>query len=106
MYEANLFDFLRTYAPCTFPKFVGHINRIFISALLSMQVRDHSQTTSLEEVLKSNINLQNAYASNLSHTEKVTRWIELQRSINKMFDSKTAVGECIFLLPSFVDLLT
>ncbi|CAK9322867.1 unnamed protein product [Citrullus colocynthis] len=55
-------------------------------------VMEHPQTVLLNKVLQSNISLGNAHANKSEHTKIVRLWMDLQQSINILFDSKTAVG--------------
>lgn len=52
---------------------------------------EHPQTVLLSKILQSNISLGDAHI-NKEHSKVVRRWMELQQSINLLFDSKTAKG--------------
>ena len=54
---------------------------------------EHPQTVLLGKVLQSNIALGNAYVNNSEHSKIVSRWMDLQQSVNILFDSKHAMGE-------------
>eukprot|EP00257_Ricinus_communis_P020216 XP_015579396.1 DNA-directed RNA polymerase I subunit 1 [Ricinus communis] len=54
-------------------------------------VMEHPQTVLLSKVLQSNISLGDAHI-NKEHSKIVRRWLDLQQSINTLFDSKTAKG--------------
>lgn len=56
------------------------------------QVMEHPQTVLLGKVLQANIALGNAHANNLGRSTIINRWMDLQLSINVMFDAKTAAG--------------
>ncbi|GAB2269507.1 hypothetical protein Dimus_004424 [Dionaea muscipula] len=54
---------------------------------------EHAQTSALGQVVEANIYLGNAYENqDAKHSDIVTRWFVLQRSINTLFDSRTAMG--------------
>ncbi|KAL6987100.1 DNA-directed RNA polymerase [Sarracenia purpurea var. burkii] len=55
-------------------------------------VMEHPQTILLGKVLQSNIALGNAYVNNSERPKIVSRWMDLQQSVNILFDSKTAMG--------------
>ncbi|GLT39726.1 hypothetical protein SLA2020_139020 [Shorea laevis] len=56
-------------------------------------VMEHPQTVLLNKVLQSNIALGNANTSKSNQSRTiVSRWMELQQSINVLFDTKTATG--------------
>lgn len=56
-------------------------------------VMEHPQTVLLSKIVQSNISLGNAYTSDSSQPRiKVSRWMDLQQSINVLFDAKTASG--------------
>lgn len=61
---------------------------------------EHPHTNLLGKVLQSNIALANAHANNSERLRIVTRWMDLQQSINALFDSKTASSEPISLILS------
>ncbi|XP_062117647.1 DNA-directed RNA polymerase I subunit 1 [Humulus lupulus] len=56
-------------------------------------VMEHPQTVLLSRVLQANIDLGNAHVNKLEYSKIVRRWMDLQQSINVMFDSKTAAGK-------------
>ncbi|KAM6592751.1 hypothetical protein CsatA_000454 [Cannabis sativa] len=56
-------------------------------------VMEHPQTVLLSKVLQANIDLGNAHINKLEYSKIVRRWMDLQQSINLMFDSKTAAGK-------------
>lgn len=60
---------------------------------------EHPQTVLLSKVLQANISLGNAYTDNLHRSRVVVGlWMDLQQSINLLFDSKTAMSEYSFFL--------
>lgn len=66
---------------------------------------EHPQTVLLNKVLQSNISLGNAHVNNLEYSKIVRQWMDLQQSINVLFDSKTATGEYKLMLSSLIGLL-
>jgi len=67
---------------------------------------EHPQTVLLNKVLQSNISLGNAHVNNLEYSKIVRQWMDLQQSINVLFDSKTATGEYKLMLSSLIGLLS
>lgn len=53
-------------------------------------VMEHPHTLLLGKVLQANIDLGNAHMNNSERSRIITRWMDLQQSINVLFDSKTA----------------
>lgn len=53
---------------------------------------EHPQTVGLNKVLESNIALGNARTNQLEKSKIVSRWMDLQESVNVLFDSKTSSG--------------
>ncbi|KFK35011.1 hypothetical protein AALP_AA5G222600 [Arabis alpina] len=53
-------------------------------------VMEHPQTLGLNKVLQSNIALGNARTNKLDQSKIISRWMNLQESVNVLFDSKTA----------------
>lgn len=56
-------------------------------------VMEHPQTVLLGKVLQSNISLGNARANNVDQSKIVSRWMDLQQSINILYDGKSAAGQ-------------
>ncbi|XP_039013500.1 DNA-directed RNA polymerase I subunit 1-like [Hibiscus syriacus] len=57
-------------------------------------VMEHPQTVLLSKVLQANISLGNAYNNNLQSSKVIIRlWMDLQQSVNLLFDSKTAMSQ-------------
>ncbi|XP_024027231.1 DNA-directed RNA polymerase I subunit 1 [Morus notabilis] len=56
-------------------------------------VMEHPHTVLLNKVLQANIELGNAHVNKLEYTKIVRRWMDLQQSVNVMFDSKTSTGQ-------------
>ncbi|PIN16683.1 DNA-directed RNA polymerase [Handroanthus impetiginosus] len=56
-------------------------------------VMEHPQTVLLGKVLQSNIALGNAHVNNAERSKIISRWMDLQQSINVLFDSKTAASQ-------------
>lgn len=62
---------------------------------------EHPHTLLLGKVLQANIALGNAHTNNSERSKIISRWMDLQQSINVLFDSKTANSESISLIFSF-----
>ncbi|KAK8562107.1 hypothetical protein V6N13_148766 [Hibiscus sabdariffa] len=57
-------------------------------------VMEHPQTVLLSKVLQANISLGNAYNNDLQSSKVIIRlWMDLQQSVNLLFDSKTAMSQ-------------
>ncbi|CAL1353335.1 unnamed protein product [Linum trigynum] len=54
-------------------------------------VMDHPRTVLLGKVLHANLNLANVHA-NKESTKVIRRWLELQQSVNVLYDNKTGAG--------------
>ncbi|XP_028798542.1 DNA-directed RNA polymerase I subunit 1 [Neltuma alba] len=54
---------------------------------------EHPQTVLLTKVLQSNISLGNAYLNNLDYPMIIRRWMDLQQSVNMLFDNRTMSGQ-------------
>ncbi|KAA8549764.1 hypothetical protein F0562_001218 [Nyssa sinensis] len=65
----------------------------FICDIQHVSVMEHPQTILLGKVLQSNVALGNAHVNNSERSRIVNRWMDLQQSINVLFDSKTAMGQ-------------
>ncbi|KAL1813569.1 hypothetical protein ACET3Z_023634 [Daucus carota] len=61
-------------------------------AVTADSVMEHPQTGHIIKVLNANIALCNARANNSEPSFIVRRWLDLQQSINLMFDSKTSMS--------------
>lgn len=57
---------------------------------------EHPQTVLLNKVLQANISLGNAHANKSEQSKIVRLWMDLQQSINVLFDSKTASGKYVY----------
>ncbi|CAI9761147.1 unnamed protein product [Fraxinus pennsylvanica] len=55
-------------------------------------VMEHPHTLLLGKVLQSNIALGNVHVNSAEHSKIINRWMDLQQSINVLYDSKTATG--------------
>ncbi|KAI3471655.1 hypothetical protein Pfo_028305 [Paulownia fortunei] len=64
-------------------------------------VMEHPHTLLLGKVLQSNIALGNAHVNNAERSKIINRLMDLQQSVNVLFDSKTATSESIALVFSF-----
>lgn len=62
-----------------------------------LQVMEHPHTVLLGKVLQSNIALGNAHSNQAGRSKIINRLMDLQQSVNVLFDSKTAAGEFILL---------
>lgn len=56
-------------------------------------VTEHPQTVLLSDVLQSNIALGNAYVNNSERSKIVNRWMDLQQSVNILFDGKNTMRQ-------------
>ncbi|KAK7392857.1 hypothetical protein VNO78_21307 [Psophocarpus tetragonolobus] len=56
-------------------------------------VMEHPQTVLLSKVLQNNISLGNAHINKLDPSKVLNRWMDLQQSVNMLFDNKTASGQ-------------
>ena len=56
---------------------------------------EHPQTVLLSKVLQSNISLGDAHLNKLDPSKVLSRWMELQQSVNALFDNKTS-GKSFF----------
>ena len=62
-------------------------------------VMEHPQTVLPSKVLQANISLGNAYTNSVQSSRVVVRlWMDLQQSVNLLFDSKTAMSKYSFFL--------
>ncbi|KAL0359500.1 UNVERIFIED_CONTAM: DNA-directed RNA polymerase I subunit [Sesamum angustifolium] len=68
-------------------------------------VMEHPQTVLLGKVLQSNIALGNAHVNNAERSKIINRWMDLQQSINVLFDSKTANSEPVPMVFAFMSAL-
>ncbi|XP_012574995.1 DNA-directed RNA polymerase I subunit 1-like isoform X1 [Cicer arietinum] len=57
------------------------------------KVSEHAQTVLLTRVLESNISLGQAHLNKSDASVVLRRWMDLQRSVNLLFDNKTASGQ-------------
>ncbi|CAA2954806.1 DNA-directed RNA polymerase I subunit 1 [Olea europaea subsp. europaea] len=55
-------------------------------------VMEHPHTLLLGKVLQSNIALGNAHVNSAERSKIISRWMDLQQSINVLYDSKTGTG--------------
>ncbi|XP_021722801.1 DNA-directed RNA polymerase I subunit 1-like [Chenopodium quinoa] len=55
-------------------------------------VMEHPRTVLLSKILESNISLANAYEQHAEHNFILSRWMNLQQSVNVLFNSKSAAG--------------
>ena len=56
---------------------------------------EHPHTVLLGKVLQANIALGNAHTNNSERSRIISRWMDLQQSINVLVDNKTASSESI-----------
>lgn len=71
---------------------INSCRTIILLAFCFFQVMEHPQTVGLNKVLGSNIQLGNACTNKLDQSKIISRWMNLQESVNVLFDSKTATG--------------
>lgn len=57
---------------------------------------EHPQTVLLQKVLKSNISLRDAHLKKEDPSKVQKCWVDLQQSVNMLYDNKTASGEFSF----------
>ena len=69
------------------------MDNLNVSVLFFFQVMEHPQTVLLGKVLQANIDLGNAHTNNSNRPKIINRWMDLQQSINVLFDSKTGAGK-------------
>lgn len=62
---------------------------------------EHPQTILLGKLLQSNIAIGNAHVNNAERSKIISRMMDLQQSINVLYDSKTASSELTSLVFSF-----
>lgn len=67
----------------------------------SLQEMEHPQTILLGKLLQSNIAIGNAHVNNAERSKIISRMMDLQQSINVLYDSKTASSEPTSLVFSF-----
>ncbi|XP_027363970.1 DNA-directed RNA polymerase I subunit 1 isoform X1 [Abrus precatorius] len=56
-------------------------------------VMEHPQTVLLSKVLQCNISLGDAHLNKADSSKVLSRWMDLQQSVNVLFDNKTASGQ-------------
>ncbi|KAJ4969995.1 hypothetical protein NE237_003094 [Protea cynaroides] len=56
-------------------------------------VMEHPQTVLLGKVLQANISLGNAHLNSTEHSKIIPRWMDLQQSVNVLFDSRSVMGQ-------------
>lgn len=56
---------------------------------------EHPQTVLLNKVIQCNISLGDAHTNKLDPSKVLSRWMDLQQSVNVLFDNKTASGESL-----------
>ncbi|CAJ1967526.1 unnamed protein product [Sphenostylis stenocarpa] len=59
----------------------------------NVSVMEHPQTVLLTKVLQCNISLGDAHINKLDPSKVLSRWMDLQQSVNVLFDNKTASGQ-------------
>lgn len=79
---------LPIYAPCL----------TLLTVCCVLQVMEHPHTLLLGKVLQSNIALGNAHVNSAERSKIISRWMDLQQSINVLYDSKTGTGSFTFLV--------
>ncbi|XP_052730240.1 DNA-directed RNA polymerase I subunit 1 isoform X2 [Vigna angularis] len=102
--EARLCSYISDIQDQGFGKKAGHsmffLENIFVPpikfrppAKAGDDVMEHPQTVLLTKVLQGNISLGEAHINKLDPSKVLSRWMDLQQSINLLFDSKTASGQ-------------
>lgn len=67
----------------------------YILMLMFLQIMEHPHTVLLGKVIQANIALGNAHINRAGRSKIISRLMDLQQSVNVLFDSKTASGEFI-----------
>ncbi|CAI8605017.1 unnamed protein product [Vicia faba] len=99
--EAKLCSYISDIQNQGFGKKAGHsmffLENIFVAPIkfrpplrTGDNVADHPQTVMLSKVLESNISLGQARHNKLDASFILRRWMDLQRSVNLLFDNKSA----------------
>ncbi|XP_022640325.1 DNA-directed RNA polymerase I subunit 1 isoform X3 [Vigna radiata var. radiata] len=102
--EARLCSYISDIQDQGFGKKAGHsmffLENIFVPpikfrppAKAGDDVMEHPQTVLLTKVLQGNISLGDAHINKLDSSKVLSRWMDLQQSVNLLFDSKTASGQ-------------
>lgn len=66
------------------------------------QVMEHPHTVLLGKVLQANIALGSAHTNNAERSRIISRWMDLQQSINLLYDTKTANSESNSSMSAFM----
>ncbi|KAL5783905.1 hypothetical protein ACOSQ2_006297 [Xanthoceras sorbifolium] len=102
--EAELCSFISDLQQLGFAKKAGHFIFFLETVLVPPtkfrlpskggdSVMEHPQTVLLSKVLQCNIYLGNAHVNKSEHAKTIARWMDLQQSINAVFDGKNATGQ-------------
>ncbi|QCE05239.1 DNA-directed RNA polymerase I subunit RPA1 [Vigna unguiculata] len=102
--ETKLCSYITDIQDQGFGKKAGHsmffLENIFVPpikfrppARAGDDVMEHPQTVLLTKVLQGNISLGDAHINKLDPSKVLSRWMDLQQSVNLLFDSKTASGQ-------------
>lgn len=62
---------------------------------MALQIMEHPHTVLLGKVVQSNIALGSAHINRAGRSKIISRLMDLQQSVNVLFDSKAASGEFI-----------
>ncbi|KAL2330197.1 hypothetical protein Fmac_017778 [Flemingia macrophylla] len=102
--EARLCSYISDIQDQGFGKKAGHsmffLENIFVPPIKFRpptkggdDVMEHPQTVLLTKVLQCNISLGEAHLNNSDPSKVLSRWMDLQQSVNMLFDNKTALGQ-------------
>ncbi|XP_061372755.1 DNA-directed RNA polymerase I subunit 1 [Gastrolobium bilobum] len=102
--EARLCSYISDIQDKGFGKKAGHsmffLENIFVPPIKFRpptkggdNVMEHPQTVLLTKVLQSNMFLGDAHLNKLDPSKVLSRWMDLQQSVNVLFDNKTASGQ-------------
>ncbi|KAH1228717.1 DNA-directed RNA polymerase I subunit 1 [Glycine max] len=102
--EARLCSYINDIQDQGFGKKAGHsmffLENIFVPPIKFRpptkggdNVMEHPQTVLLTKVLQCNISLGDAHLNKSDPSKVLSRWMDLQQSVNMLFDNKTASGK-------------
>ncbi|TKY53314.1 DNA-directed RNA polymerase I subunit rpa1 [Spatholobus suberectus] len=102
--EARLCSYISDIQDQGFGKKAGHsmffLENIFVPPIKFRpptkggdNVMEHPQTVLLTKVLQCNISLGDAHINKSDPSKVLSRWMDLQQSVNVLFDNKTASGQ-------------
>ncbi|KAK7285628.1 hypothetical protein RJT34_20405 [Clitoria ternatea] len=102
--EAQLCSYISDIQDQGFGKKAGHsmffLENIFVPPIKFRpptkggdDVMEHPQTVLLSKILECNISLGDAHLNKSDASKVLSRWMDLQQSVNVLFDNKTAYGQ-------------